>query len=509
MISGSYKGLINLVDSTLPLSGQSVTLVDLQDGLGNDVGIQINKDNNDVTVKSGFIVSGSTDLQDNLEVSGSVDISGSLRVHGDKEITGSVDILGDLTVTGDISAETGSFDTIHTRVLHVTTETASVIFSSGSNKLGDEETDRQDLIGQVIVSGTLGVEGNSAFTGSLTVSNEISSSTVNGIGNVTTYSSSVDDRLTQLEVSSGSQDSQLSNLENFTASQEIINSGINSFTQSIDSRFNSYTSSTDNRLDQLEADTGSQDQRLDLLEAFTGSQETINGFYNQHTSSLNAFSASQLTINSGYNSYTQSINTEQTQQNSRLNNLELYTSSLNLNFVTSASFQAYTASQETINGFYNSFTASNGNTSLNTFTSSADSRLNNLELATGSYATTGSNTFNGNQDFSGSVRGEVSSLTISSETASIDCSTGNFFTLTLPSGSTHINATNINGGETITLELTQPSNGDYGTITTDSTIIFPEFNQPQTTNATSSIDVMTFVSFDTTRLLGVMQNNFQ
>ena len=46
MISGSYKGLINLLDSTEPLLSQSVTLVDLQDGLGDNIGIQINKNNN-------------------------------------------------------------------------------------------------------------------------------------------------------------------------------------------------------------------------------------------------------------------------------------------------------------------------------------------------------------------------------------------------------------------------------------------------------------------------------
>ena len=132
MISGSYKGLINLLDSTEPLLSQSVTLVDLQDGLGDNIGIQINKNNNAVTITNGFIVSGSTDLEDDLTVSGSVDISGSLRVHGDKEITGSVNIKGDVNVDGDITADTGSFDTINTRVLNVTIETASVIFSSGS-----------------------------------------------------------------------------------------------------------------------------------------------------------------------------------------------------------------------------------------------------------------------------------------------------------------------------------------------------------------------------------------
>jgi hypothetical protein len=477
MISGSYYGLINLQDSTQNLASQSGD-VQLQDGVGDNIGLTINATTKEFTVVNNFKVDGNSDFN------GDVDISGSLT-H-----TGSIDIVGDLTIQGDVTANVGNFDTVNARLLNITEESASVIFSSGSNVLGDEETDRQDLIGQVIVSGTLSVEGNSAFTGSLTVSNEISSSTINGIGNVTSYSASVDSRIIDVD----------DRFKNFTASY---------YTDS---------ASFDNRIDQLELDTGSQDSRLDSLEAFTGSQETINGFYNQHTESLNDFTSSQLVINGGYNTFTSSYYIDSASFDLRLDQQEAFSSSLVTDFVTDSKFNPYTASIEA-----EQLVQDGRLNNLELVTSSIDNRLNNIELTTsslqveidglsnktGSYATTGSNTFNGNQDFSGSVRGEVNSLTISSETASIDCSEGNFFTLQLVSGSTHINATNINGGETITLELTQPSNGDYGTIATDSTIIFPEFNQPSTTNATSSIDVMTFVSFGNTRLLGVMQNNFQ
>jgi len=497
MISGSYLGLINLQDSTQNLASQSGD-VDLQDGLGENIGLKINAQTKEFTVVNNFKVDGNADFN------GNVDISGSLT-H-----TGSLDVLGDITASGNIKATIGNFDTVNARLLNITEESASVIFSSGSNVLGDDETDRQDLIGQVIVSGTLGVEGNAAFTGSLTVSNEISSSTLNGVGNVTSYSASVDDRLDQLEVSSGSfnaytqsTDNRLNNIEIITASIEVEQNVQNNQLSNLEietasleanklniSVYQTDSASFDNRIDQLESDTGSQDQRLDSLEEFTGSQETINGFYNQHTQSLNAFTSSQLNINSGYNTFTSSYFTDSASFDNRLDQQEAFSSSLSLDFVNSTEFNTYTSSIEVEQA-------------------AQDVRINSLSSFTGSYATTGSNTFIGNQEFSGSVKGEVSSLTIASSTASIDCSVGNFFTLTLPSGSTHITSTNINGGETITLELTQPSNGDYGTIATDSTIIFPEFNQPSTTNATSSIDVMTFVSFGNTRLLGVMQNNFQ
>ena len=379
-------------------------------------------------------------------------------------------------ITGDITAGTGSFDTINARVLHVTIESSSVIFSSGSNVLGDEETDRQDLIGQVIVSGTLGVEGNSAFTGSLTVSNEISSSTLNGIGNVTIYSASVD-----------------------------------------------------SRLDALETDTGSQDQRLDSLEAFTGSQEIINSGYN-------AFTSSQENINGGYNTFTSSYYIDSASFDTRIDDLENFSSSLVQDFVSTPDFNSYTASQETINGFYNAFTASNGNTSLNTFTSSADGRLNNLEATTssidnrlnnielttsslqveidglssftGSYATTGSNIFDGNQVFSGSVQGNVNALTITSNTASIDCSTGNFFTVNLPSGSTtNLEASNIVPGLTITLQIEQPITGSGNIIFDTDNYSFPRLGQPSLTPQAEAVDIATFVSFDGSKLKGTLTND--
>lgn len=509
MISGSYLGLINLQDSTQNLASQS-GYVELQDGVGENVGAAIDasstnwKINNNLNVGGTLDVTGSSHFRSDVEIDGDLDISGSF-VH-----SGSIDVLGDVTIQGDITANVGNFDTVNARLLNITEESASVIFSSGSNVLGDEETDRQDLIGQVIVSGTLGVEGNSAFTGSLTVSNEISSSTINGIGNVTSYSSSVDNRLVQLEVSSGSQDSQLSNLENFTASQENINSGYNSYTSSTDNRltnieattasletnkldvsvYNTDSASFDNRIDQLESDTGSQDSRLDSLEAFTGSQETINGFYNSFTASNG---------NDSLNTFTSSAD-------SRLNNLETFTSSFDVNFVSTGSFNAYTQSTDIrLNN-------------LELETSSIDDRLDNIEATTaslqvevdalsnktGSYATTGSNVFDGAQVITGSVNGNVENITITSNTASIDCDLGNFF-LVSGSGTVHLTSTNISPGQTISVRV-QSSNGLLVTVD-EQTLKFPSGLEYSNT-ISSSYDLLSFVSFDNTSLLGVSVNTF-
>jgi hypothetical protein len=70
--------------------------------------------------------------------------------------------------------------------LNVIYQSSSVIYSSGSNILGDNANDDvQTLIGRNILTGSAEV------TGSLRVSSDISSSTISGIGNVTLYSASV------------------------------------------------------------------------------------------------------------------------------------------------------------------------------------------------------------------------------------------------------------------------------------------------------------------------------
>ena len=571
-ISQSFYGMVNLENSLEPLVSASGD-VELQDGLGENLGLRINAQTKEFTIVNNFKVDGNADFN------GDVDISGSLT-H-----TGSIDIVGDLTIQGDVTANVGNFDTVNARLLNITEESASVIFSSGSNVLGDEETDRQDLIGQVIVSGTLGVEGNSAFTGStelsgstiisgsLTNKQSVSSeafkiitpggqelvdiSTSNPAGEAITLQSDV------LLFSSGSQPSMKVRFNPGTGDEEStwryqqitfpsgsygnaakidvtggkqyqfadsVNTegilGVNDnrtgiffgtpyifdgefiigkdknnnrtiigdvatvyMSSSIDVKNNIYvhgdieadndissstlngignvtiySASVDTRLDQLESDTGSQDSRLDSLEAFTGSQETLNGFYNSFTASNG---------NDSLNTFTSSAD-------SRLTNLETFTSSFDVNFVGTGSFNAYTQS--------------------------TDIRLDNLSSLTGSYVTTGSNTFDGAQTISGSLNGNVSDLTIASETASMDLNVANFFNLTLVSGSTTLLLpTNIKPGQTISLRVTQPAVGT-GNLSIDTSIKFPLNKAYVPTAQSDAIDIVTFVSHDSTELYSVAVN---
>jgi hypothetical protein len=355
----------------------------------------------------------------NFAVSGSEDITGSLWVRDN--IT-----TNNLSASNAISAsDLWIKNTIHAYKLDVTIESSSIIFTSGSNIIGDEaNVDTQTLIGRVKVSGSLEVTGSTringnttitgstTISGSITASGNISSSTLSGIGNVTSYSQSVNNRV--------------SALENFSASQ-----------------------------------------------------------YKTDSASFE----SQILTNSA--------------------SFAAYSSSLVNTFATNAFVLAQTASLSS---------------SIYFTDASQSARLTAIEA---NYATTGSNRFVGNQiitgslivsssipvdfgvignsTFSGSVRGVVNTLSIASNTASFDTSLGNFFILTLVSGSnTFINAINVNPGETISLLVTQPTSS-YGTTTFSSNIKFPGNSPYIATPLTSSQDILTFVSYGST-LYGVAVN---
>jgi hypothetical protein len=102
---------------------------------------------------------------------------------------------------------------------------------------------------------------------------------------------------------------------------------------------------------------------------------------------------------------------------------------------------------------------------------------------------------------SSSLVGEVLTLPISSGTASMDCSQGNFFTLTLSGSYTlHLSASNIQPGQTINLRITQPATS--GSLSYGSAFKFAG-GIPYSASATgSAVDIISFISFDSSTLYG-------
>lgn len=421
-VSQSFQSLLHLGTDTsfFPVGASAPQgYLTVQDGLGYNAGFAISSSGDiffsqSVIVNEDLSINQNLDIDGNLIISGTFDIEGkvtvndNVRVNGDLEVSGSTRLTGSLNVSNNITASnmflTNNLSvsgTINAYEIITTIESSSIIFSSGSNILGDATNDTQTLIGSVIMSGSSSLTGSMGITGNLNVLGNISSSTISGIGNVTTFSQSVDSRLDFLE--------------------------------------GPFSTSVDLRLDQLEA----------------------------FSSSLQADFATQAEL-------TQTASFLQNQINQKLN---------------TSSFNAYTQS--------------------------TNSRLNVIETT---FATTGSNTFNGNQTingtllvsssmiYSGSVRGQVFPITISSNTASMNCALGNFFTVSLPSGSTRLEATNIQPGETLSLKILNQTSASV--VSSSVSVKFPTGFTYVPTAVSASTDIITFLSFDNSAIFAVAANYF-
>jgi hypothetical protein len=481
-ISSSFQSLLHFgSDNTA-----SVTLTEIEDGFGNGLGIYLNNSGS-ASFEGDVIVAG------DLEISGAIDIEGAIIIRDNVYVTGSIfssaDISSSRVLSGEITASNVNITgTLTANKVVTLIESSSIIYSSGSNILGDETSDTQTLIGSVIMSGSssltgsMGITGNlnvggagtfggsGSFIGDLTATGNISSSTLSGVGNVTLYSQSVDQRLSSLQVASAS-------FENFTSSTYI-----------------NFSTSVDSRLDFLEGPfSSSVSQEIKTLQLFTASVGLVT------TASFQAFTASTNQRLNSLEFATSSLQTFTSSANIRLNNIESTTASLNSSV-----------------------------TQLNANTASQQTQINTLSSFTSSYATTGSNSFNGNQTitgslilsssaaielsvignstFSGSVRGVVIPLSIAASTASMDCSLGNFFTLTLASAATtRLVATNIQPGETITLKVLQPAT--TGSLTYPSNIKFGSALAYSASAIANATDIITFVSYDSTNLFAASTKN--
>jgi hypothetical protein len=89
------------------------------------------------------------------------------------------------------------------------------------------------------------------------------------------------------------------------------------------------------------------------------------------------------------------------------------------------------------------------------------------------------------------------SLSISSNTASLDCTDGNFYTLTLASSAdTHLDITNPVGGQTINVKITQPAT--VGTISFSSNVKFAGGIAYSASAVANAVDIISLITFDST-----------
>jgi hypothetical protein len=215
---------------------------------------------------------------------------------GSNTFIGNQIISGNLDVTGKITALSASITYLETIF-----ETASVIYSSGSNQLGDELSDVQTLSGSVKVQGGL---------------------TVNGV---------------PVQTSS------------FDASGYLLTSSFNTYTQSAASNTSASINSATSSLSQsLSASIGELSASVAAINATQLS-----------TSSFNTYTASASTnvsgaINVATQSLSSSIATTTSGLSSSIGDLSSSVAAINAGQLSTASFNSYTASQTTISQSFDS-----------------------------------------------------------------------------------------------------------------------------------------------------------
>ena len=329
---------------------------------------------------------------------------------GPQTINNNVTINGRLTVTEVVAQY----------------ETASILFSTGSTKLGDQLTDKHEITGSTNLTGSL------IYNGVLTTNIDIN--TVNRLQQTTSslqfHSASVDAQLARvyqttqslhvatasLQFHSASVDAQLLRLQQTTQSLHVATASLQAFSSSVNDqlqRVYQTTQSLQVATASLQFHSASVDAQLLAIQQTTQSLQVATASINSFTSSTNAhivgisdFTSSQLAVNLGNAIYTASVD-------SHIVGISTYTSSVRDTLarvhqatqslqVATASLQAFTASQDGRNFVISQFTASTNNhiVGISTFTSSQYDTMARVYQTTSSLqSTTASlNQFTASQD---------------------------------------------------------------------------------------------------------------
>jgi len=149
------------------------------------------------------------------------------------------------------------------------------------------------------------------------------------------------------------------------------------------------------------------------------------------------------------------------------------------------------------------------NKDSSTFATTGSNTFVGNQIITGSLTLSSSAAINGNLNLTGSLFNRPTGLNIASSTASLDFNNGSIFTLTLPNSAvnTHISASNLRPGASAALQITQGL-AATATVTFASTFTFPSGSSYTAFASSSANDVITLISFDGSIVRAVAANNF-
>lgn len=347
------------------------------------------------------------------------------------------------------------------------------------------------------------------------------------------YTASNNQRVSSLESNSASVNISVNALNQFTASDNTSQAALNAFTASqlilnsgftTTASFNSYTSSTNNAISLLSNNTGSYattgSNSLNGNQIITGSllisgsginDLTVVGQIFVSSSATGTNTAPKITV-SGSNGQTtinrSGISTKDASNEANLNPLGIWNTNL-------STFDEIGISVDPINyGISNwsngpviyvnndagdSYNAVFGFQDKANYTDGRITALMPFNPTAGILSTT----ISGSLTITGSVYGNVLSITTSAQTASIDLSKANYFTLTL-SGSTKINVTNPQPGVTATLVI----NTSTGATSSFSSNVKQPSGSLYVASPSGNIDIISFTAVNSTTVYAFPAQSF-
>jgi hypothetical protein len=334
--------------------------------------------------------------------------------------TGNQTINGNLSVSGKITVNE----------LVAVYETASVVFSSGSNIFGDAVNDIHQFTGSVDINGTLILNGSAVGLAQINAFTQSVESQLSKVYNATSslqqFTASQDNRNFIISQYTSSTDAHIVGIAAFTSSQLAVNLGNAIYTASVDSHIvgistytssvrdtlarihqatasiqsttasiNSFTSSTNAHIVGISTYTSSNESwkdgvrgELNGIEAWTASLDNIYAtdaqLYQlyQSTRSIELHSGSMVGITNMLMAYTSSNETWKTGIRGEISGIEAWTASLDNTYATDAQlYQLYQATRSIELHSGSMIGLTNG---LMAFTSSLRPEINGIETYTAS-----------------------------------------------------------------------------------------------------------------------------
>jgi hypothetical protein len=307
---------------------------------------------------------GSNIFKGNQIITGSLSVSGSTNIYGTTNITGSVNVSGS---TG--TAITANVDTI--------------VFTGSYAQLGNVNLSSSvDITGSLVVNGRNYINDSASFD---TRINYISSSFNASTASINSFTASINAFSASMLTTTASMNAFSSSVLNFTSSTLVNSASFDTRINYVSTSFEAATASMNLFSASILSYTASNNEFVADMLTETASLQAATASLNANTASMNLFSASVL-------SFTSSTLVNSASFDTRINYL-------------SSSFEANTASINLFTASFNAFSSSILNTtaSINAFSASMLSFTASQKDLNGTLATTGSNTFIGNQVISGST----------------------------------------------------------------------------------------------------------